>query len=361
MNRLWLWISVVIGCVVLFVALLPFVSRTITKRAGLPPRPEERIPFQERDPEFRAMIEERAWSGLYRTLAVGAVFVLVAGVLLARWLVAPLRQLECGARAIANRQWETRVPVQGSAEMRSVALSFNQMAAELERQETLRRNMLADVTHELRHPVHILQGNLRAVLDGVYALDMGEIDRLLEQTQNLTALVDDLHELALAEARELPLHRQDTDLVVVVANITEIFQPLAGDKTITLKTDLPSMSVCTQVDPSRIRQALQNLLSNALRYTPEGGEINVTLAHSDSFALISVGDTGIGIAPENLSRVFDRFYRQDSSRNRGLPGTGLGLAIAQAIVQAHGGQIDVQSPGIDQGSTFTIRLPIDTK
>jgi len=362
MNRplaLWVWISVVILGVVLIITLFPFVLRNPAFHTILPsPKPVERFPFEEQNPEFRDRIEKRIWSDLSRNLAVGAIVGLIAGVLLTRWLVAPLQQLEKGARAVAKRQLDYRVPVRGSKEMRSVASSFNQMATELEHQEILRRNMLADVTHELRHPTHILQGSLRAILDGVYPLSIQEIGRMLEQTQNLAALLNDLHELALAEAHELPLYKQETDLVALVANFVETIHPLATQMAITLKTEFPSMAINNNVDASRIRQVLHNLLSNALRYTTEAGEINIVLTRTDISDLISIRDTGAGIAPENLSRVFDRFYREDSSRDRNLPGTGLGLAIAQAIVQAHGGWIEVESAGVNQGSTFTVKLPI---
>jgi len=170
--------------------------------------------------------------------------------------------------------------------------------------------------------------------------------------------LNDLYELALAEAHELPLYKQEADLGALAANFVETIRPLATQKEITLKADYSSKPIWCQVDAARIRQVMQNLLSNALRYTPEGGEINVGLIRSEGYNLISVQDTGAGVAPENLSRVFDRFYREDSSRDRNLPGTGLGLAIAQAIVQAHGGWIEVESAGVNQGSTFTVKLPI---
>lgn len=362
MNRLWVLISVVIFVVVLTMALFPVVYREIAARAGWFPKPPERPAFENQSQEevekFRQAIERRNWINLMRTLAVGAVAGLAAGILLTRWLVAPLRQLERGAQAVAQRQWQHRVPIQGSAEIRSVARAFNQMAVELERQEKLRRDMLADVSHELRHPVHILQGSLRAILDGVYPLDMHEIDRMLEQTQNLAGLVDDLHELALAEARELPLFKEQADLVEIAANVIEIFQPLASQQSIDLSVELPPTHLYSQVDRQRTRQALLNLLSNAVRYTPAGGQISFSLQEADHEARFTITDSGIGIPGEDLPRVFDRFYRVDSSRNRDLPGAGLGLAIAQAIIQAHGGHIDVASPGPNQGSTFTVRLPV---
>ncbi len=319
----------------------------------------QRDQFNQRDPtRYRDSIESRASCPTSPEIwLLGAIISLIGGVLLTRVLVAPLRRLEQGAKAVARHQLDYRVPEKGSVEMRSVARSFNQMAAELERQESLRRNMLADVTHELRHPVHILQGSLQAILDNVYQLDMAEINRLLDQTQNLAALLDDLHELALAEAHELPLDRRDTDLRQLVSMTAEMYQSFAAMQSIEFQTDLPPNPVVCHVDACRIRQALQNLINNALRYTPEGGEIRISMSAGPETVAIGVKDTGSGIAPENLSRVFDRFYREDSSRNRQLPGTGLGLAIAQAIIQAHGGKIKVESAGVNQGSSFTIELP----
>jgi two-component system sensor histidine kinase BaeS len=359
MNRLGVWIAGVILGAVLIVSLFPFISRSILRATGY--RPEFREPASPPDQNtesFRAGIERRALIDISKTLAVGAVIGLLAGILLTGWLVAPLHQLELGAKAVAQRQLDYRVPVRGSKEMRSVAESFNQMATELERQENLRRNMLADVTHELRHPVHILQGSLQAILDGVYPLSMQEIDQMLEQTQNLTSLVNDLHELALAEAQELPLNKQQIDLVTLVKNIAETIEPLATQNSISFKANYPPTPMVNQVDAVRFRQVLMNLLGNALRYTPQGGEITLVMERSNGMDKVVIRDSGAGISPENLSRVFDRFYREDSSRNRELPGAGLGLAIAQAIIQAHGGSIAVDSPGLAKGSTFTITLPV---
>lgn len=359
MNRLWVWISLVIVSVVLIIALFPFAYREINRIKGLSPRPTERINSEDHPQEFRESIERRIWFGLSRTLLVGAVVALIAGILLTRWLVAPLRQLEEGAKAISKGQLDYRVPLKGSVEMQSVAGSFNQMAEDLDRQGKLRRDMLADVTHELRHPVHVLLGSQQAILDGVYPLSMQEIDRLLEQTRSLTTLVDDLHELALAESHELSLHKQDTNLGDLVYYTTEAFQPLASSKNIALKSGLPEQPVFAFVDASRIRQVLQNLLVNALSYTPEGGQINVEFStEGDIKAFISIEDSGRGIPPENLDKIFNRFYRQDSSRSRELPGTGLGLAITKALVENHGGRIEVKSPGVDFGSTFTVILPL---
>jgi signal transduction histidine kinase len=368
MNRLWVRISLVIGCIAIFIVILPILTRELRPRPEPGPFPalERFTPEQvERLRENFAERERQYWLEVFRTILVGALLGLAAGVLVSRWLVAPLRKLEQGAEAISEGRLEVRVPLQGSQEIQSAAKAFNQMAEELSNAETLRRNLLADVTHELRHPLHILQGNLQAILDGVYPLEMEEIASLSDQTHHLTALVNDLHELAQAEAHQLSLHKQETDLATLVNNLVEAFQPVAANKEIRLQADLRVQPITRVVDADRIRQALANLVGNALRYTPQGGEVGVVLDCRDGVASIRVQDTGIGISPEELPHVFDRFYRADSSRNRDIPGTGLGLAIAQALIQAHGGRIEAASParsvnaGQDapQGSAFTIFLP----
>ncbi len=361
MNRLWVWVSLAIGLAVMLVAVSPIIFRIVYPppamgQHALNPPP---IMDSEQLETFQRQVESRTLSQLGRSLAIAAVVALIAGALLARWLVAPLRKLEEGAQAVARGQLDVQLPVEGSREMRSVSASFNQMTSQLQHQETLRRSLLADVTHELRHPVHILQGGLRAILDGVYPLSMEEIDRLLEQTQQLSHMVDDLHELALAEAQELSMHFQRTDLVKLVQQTTEAFQALTADQGVELRADTPHEPLYMQVDADRLRQALQNLVGNALRYTPSGGSIQISLSMIKPGQIgIAVSDTGIGIDPEHLAHIFDRFYRPDTSRNRQLPGAGLGLSIAQAIVQAHGGQIKAESAGSSQGSTFTIKLPV---
>jgi two-component system sensor histidine kinase BaeS len=259
--------------------------------------------------------------------------------------------------AVAEHQLEHRVPVSGSKEIQSVARSFNQMADKLEEQETLRQNMLADVTHELRHPVHILQGSLRAILDGVYPLDMVEITRLLDQTHQLNILVDELHQLALAEAEELSLHKQESNLGKLVSDIIGVLDPMFTSKEIRTIVEIPPQAIVRTIDQVRMRQALQNVITNAFHRTPQGGEIEVSLANEADSVKIRVRDSGIGIPEEHLPHIFDRFYKADSSRDRENGGTGLGLAIAQAIIHSHGGEISAESQGEGRGSTFTIHIP----
>ena len=321
-------------------------------------QPSERLFTFSTPDDISPGFAERASEFLLQVLLIGAVLAIVFGMLVSRWLSAPLTHLVDGTQAIARRDFSFRVAEQGSAEMREVSDSFNKMAAALEDAETLRGNMLNDIAHELRTPLTVLEGNLRAILDDVYPLEKAEIARLYDQTRHLHRLVDDLRLLAQAEARQLPLQRSSSDLVVLLEEVAELFSPLAGEKNISLQTSLPPSSVFAAVDHMRIAQTLQNLLANALQHTPAGGDITLSLRGKEETATITVADNGDGIASEDISYVFDRFYRVDKNRTRDTGGVGLGLAIAQALVEAHDGKIDVASAGVGQGSTFTIRLPV---
>jgi signal transduction histidine kinase len=290
--------------------------------------------------------------------AVGGIGGVVFGVVVSRSLAAPLNNLAEAARAIGARNLSQRVEEKGSDELKAVARAFNQMASDLEQGEQLRRNLLADVAHELRTPISVLQANLRAILDEVYPLDQTEIAHLYEQSRLLGRLAEDLHLLAQAEARQLSLHLQETNLTQLAETAVDTFRPDAEAKGVKLDIQLSAGSPAIQVDAARINQVLQNLLANALRHTPTGGAITVGLQSEPEMITLSVADTGDGISPEHLPHIFDRFYRTDPARSRDRGGAGLGLAIARAIVEAHGGRINATSQGIPgQGSKFTIYLP----
>jgi two-component system sensor histidine kinase BaeS len=234
------------------------------------------------------------------------------------------------------------------------------MADSLETQETLRRNLMADVAHELRTPLSGIQGTVEAMQDGVFPVTTENLGVIHEQVLWLNHLVEDLRTLANAEAGQLSLERLAVDLAQLCARRIAAFQPQAAAKSITLTLhmdDAPSI-VCGDVQ--RLGQVLSNLLDNALRHTPAGGEIRVQLAPINTEARLTVMDNGEGIDPAALAHVFDRFYRADGSRTRRSGGSGLGLAIARQLVEAHHGSIAVMSPppGQPQGSAFTVKLPL---
>jgi signal transduction histidine kinase len=224
----------------------------------------------------------------------------------------------------------------------------------------LRRNMVADVAHELRTPLSVLQGNLRAILDDVYPLEKAEVARLYDQTRLLSHMVNDLHELAQAEARQLPMHFTHTDMADLVENVAGMFAPVAEAEGVGLKVDVGDDLPDVRADSARLSQVMNNLLVNALRHTPKGGCIELRAARENGHVRLDVEDTGEGISRDHLPHVFERFYRADRARSRATGGAGLGLAIAKAIIHSHNGDISVSSEGVaGKGTIFTIRLPVE--
>lgn len=287
-------------------------------------------------------------------LIAGALSILL-GIVLSRTLSAPLANLAQAAHRFAARDWNQRVRVRGAQEIAEVATAFNRMAEDLQRQETTRRNLIADIAHELRTPLAVMQGNLHAMLDEVYPLDRSEIATLYDETRLLARLVDDLRELALADAGQLPLNLQTIDLSSVLQNAAANFSLAADAQNVHVQvSNLPSLVV--RADSDRVAQVLRNLLANALRHTPEGGTISIDAQPEEKFVRVTVHDTGEGIAPQDIPHVFERFYRADKSRTRATGGTGLGLAIAKAWIDAMGGKIGVESER-GAGSVFWFTLP----
>jgi len=221
----------------------------------------------------------------------------------------------------------------------------------------LRHNLMADVSHELRTPLTVLEGNLRAALDHVYELDDEQIANLYEQTRHLIRLVNELRELTLAEAAQLPLDQQSFDLRLLVQETVAVFEPLAEEEQVQLVVKMAPNLPFISADRSRMRQVLHNLLVNALRHTPEAGQITLSATAVTGRVRLTVQDTGEGIDPQHIEHIFDRFYRTDPSRTRETGGSGLGLAIVKAIVEAHGGSVAAASAGAGKGTIFTIDLP----
>jgi signal transduction histidine kinase len=288
---------------------------------------------------------------------LAGVFGIAGGIVAGRLLSRPITKLADAAHAIGAGDLSRRVPVeQTSLEVEELTQAFNRMAAELERAAELRTALMADVSHELRTPLTVLEGNLRAALDHVYALDDEQIANLYAQTRHLIRLVNDLHELALAEADQLPMDKRPLDLGALVQETVSMFELLAGETGVRLHAEVEAGLPRILADPVRIRQVLHNLLGNALRHTHAGGAITVAAKAEDGGVSLTVQDDGDGIDAQHIGHVFDRFYRTDPSRSRETGGSGLGLAITRAVVEAHGGRLGVASAGVGQGSTFTVWL-----
>jgi two-component system sensor histidine kinase BaeS len=273
-----------------------------------------------------------------------------------RRLSAPVGDLMEASERIAAGDYSARVVVQGPSEVRSLARAFNEMAARLEVVNEERRNLMADVTHELRTPLTVIQGEVEGMLDGVYAPSEARLKSILEETQVLNRLVDDLRTLALAESGALQLKKEAIDLAELIYETTSIFRSQAEAAGVSLVVQTTGELPLLRLDANRMHQVIGNLIANALRYTPAGGSVQVrcelSSVEGERKAVFSVSDTGRGISPEDLPHVFDRFYKaRDSS------GMGLGLAIARRLVEAHGGTITAESqPG--KGTTMRVDLPV---
>jgi signal transduction histidine kinase len=257
--------------------------------------------------------------------------------------------IEASGRVEAG-DFSTRVPETGMREVRTLARAFNAMSARLEETEQERRSALADVSHELRTPLTVIQGNLEAIIDGVYPADPAHLEPILAETRILERLIEDLRTLTLAEAGSLVLHREPTDLGALLSDVAASYRGQAEQAgislTVTAANDLPTL----EIDPARIREVVSNLLTNALRHTARNGKVELSAALAGDRVEVTVHDTGNGIPTDQLERIFDRFYRSPDS-----PGSGLGLPIAKSLIEAHGGAMTATS---DVGAGTTIRLTL---
>ncbi|MGD8397250.1 MAG: HAMP domain-containing sensor histidine kinase [Anaerolineae bacterium] len=283
-----------------------------------------------------------------------------AGRLAARRLTDPLSETMQAADALAAGDLSARVSVSGSGDFRHFTRTFNRMAAALETADRQRRELLADVAHELRTPLAVIQGNLEGLRDGVYDATPDHLELVLDETQKLARLVDDLRLLTLVEAGQLPLDLQTLDVRQFLADVRDVFACRAEEAGITLAVDAPGALPPLVADPQRLGQVFGNLVTNALRHTSPGGRVTLgaDVGPDGAGVQLRVADTGEGIAPDDLPRIFDRFWRGDPARVRGGgAGSGLGLAIARSLVEAHGGRVWAESR---QGEGTTIRIDLPT-
>ena len=281
--------------------------------------------------------------------AVMAVMVLVAGSM--RRLASPLGAVMDAADRVAEGDYGVRVQEDGPPPIRALARSFNTMTERLQNADRLRRNVMADVAHELRTPLSVLQGRLEGLIDGVYPRDDRQLVELLEETHVLSRLIEDLRTLALSDAGALTLQKESTDLVELVHDVVRSMQGEAEERSVSLTATSAIEKLTVDLDPVRIREVLTNLLSNALRHTAAGGSVTVSVSDRGGSAAVIVRDAGEGMSPEEVARAFDRFYKGSKSR-----GSGLGLAIAKSIVTSHGGDIRASSE-LGKGTTIEFTVP----
>jgi two-component system, OmpR family, sensor histidine kinase BaeS len=285
-------------------------------------------------------------------------FSLLLSMLLAYTLLRPVRDLTGAAQSLASGKLSHRVKVRGDDELTALGKAFNQMAESLQQAELSRREMTADIAHELRTPLAVQRAHLEAIQDGIYPLALETLEPILEQNHTLARLVEDLRTLALADAGQLELNFGRHDLEELAAHIVERFQPQANARKIELCLEPPTEPLPeVWIDINRIEQVVTNLVTNALRYTPEGGSIILKLERIPEAILLSIKDSGPGIPPEDLPHIFERFYRAGHSRSRVEGGTGIGLAIARQLAEAHGGRLEVYNHP-KGGALFTLWLPV---
>ena len=307
-------------------------------------------------PSFRIV-----YLAIGRFLLWGGLFAVAVALLLAfflsRRILSPVKALTIAAGQLGRGDLTQRVPSKDRGEVGELAQAFNTMADNLQRNEQLQRNMIADVTHELRTPLSNLKGYLEAVRDGVIEPDAGTIRSLNEETSLLSRLVNDLQELSLAESGELKLDCCTGDIAELINQTVTTMQNQATTKGISLSADLPDELPAVNIDSHRINEVLRNLLENAIVHTAGGGNVTVTAKQQGKWVEVSVTDNGKGIPATELLNIFERFYRVDKSRTRTTGGSGLGLTITKRLVEAHGGRIEAQRRP-EKGSRFSFTIPV---
>lgn len=289
--------------------------------------------------------------------ALGAMVIAVLlALILARTITRPVRDLTLASSAMAKGQLNQQVQVRSKDELGELTKTFNKMSADLEHSNQLRQQMTADIAHDLRTPLSVIIGYLEGLKDGVIKPNTKRFTAMYDEALYLQRLVEDLRTLSLADSGELSMTKLPVQPGELIERLTSSFQHQADQNHISLKTSIESDLPSIYADPERLQEALGNLVTNALRYTPQGGEINLSASRDGDHVCITVKDNGAGIAPDDLPHIFERFYRGDDSRQEG--GSGLGLAIAKSIIELQGGKIAATSDGPGTGSVFTIKILI---
>jgi signal transduction histidine kinase len=299
---------------------------------------------------------------IFASLAAAGLALLLSG-LVGYQLISPIRGLMAASQRISDGHYNERITVsKGIPESQMdewdlLATQFNHMAANLEKTEDLRRQLIGDVAHELRTPLTSIKGSMEALIDGVLPADQKTFQQIYLEADRLQHLVSDLLELSRVESGNIELERKNISPKDLVETLVSRLGRQFEEKGVQLNLQVPEVLPQVYVDEDRIGQVLINLVGNALQYTPEGGKVTISALRVGNEVEFSVTDTGIGIAPEHMPNLFTRFYRVDKSRARPMGGSGIGLTIAKHLVEAHGGHIWASSAGLGQGSTFSFTLP----
>jgi histidine kinase len=287
----------------------------------------------------------------------------MASFLISRQIVGPVQKMVTISQRIADGQYEERLDISGNLaadavdELDQLALSFNQMAHKLEKTEQLRRQLIGDVSHELRTPLSAIKGYMEGLMDGVLPANIETYQQVHAEVSRLQRLVNDLQELSRMEGGAFQLKLQPTSVLSLVNLAVSRLAHQFEEKGVTLSTEILMDTPPVLADQDRVLQVLINLTGNALQYTPPGGIVKITVQQKQQDVVFSVVDNGVGISPEHLPHIFERFYRVDKSRTRGSGGSGIGLTVAQSLVRAQGGRIWAESQGLGKGSAFHFTLP----
>ena len=312
------------------------------------------------DPALLTALHASFQAAVDELLAIGSAAAIVVAVALSifasRRIVRPIQAMMRASQRIAGGDYRRRVEVSGQDELGVLARAFNQMSETLERTEQRRLEAIGDLAHELRTPLSSIKSMMEGLVDGVLTAEPATFLRVQREVARLQRLVHDLEELARVEADQSPLDWRPVNMAELVHAAADRLQPQFEDKDVRLHIETPSDLPPVHADGSRLLQVLLNLLGNALRYTPSGGQVTVSAGREGAQLVLRVHDTGIGIAAEHLPFLFERFYRVDKSRTTASGGSGIGLTIARHLVEAHGGRIWATSPGPGQGSTFSFTL-----
>lgn len=356
------FVVIIIGLVVLLTATKFIVPRAferhmteMTEMMGYSASSLENDLFQ----NFNSAVNE----SLLFSGAAAFISAIIVSLFVSRQVVEPLRRVMVATQYISDGHYGERVKIPGSQaeeemdELAQLSVSFNQMALELEKTETRRKQLIGDVAHELRTPLATIKGSMEGLMDGVLPPTDDSYHQVYQEAERLQHLVDDLQDLSRVEAGTIEIFLEPQSLQELVQTTRNRLERQFEEKGISLELLIPEDIPKVRVDANRIAQVFVNLIGNSLQYTPSGGTVTISAEDHGHHVQVSITDTGIGISQENLSRVFSRFFRVDKSRSRAGGGSGIGLTIAKHLVELQGGEIWAESPGLDKGSTFNLLLP----